>query len=230
MTGPSDRPATAAGAGRPDPSELGAFLAAEGRRARLGAGEYLFHEGDRSLSVYACVEGRIKISLTLPSGRELLLGMKFPGQEFGELSAIDERPRSAAASAAEPSIVATMSGPEFLTRLQDHPDLAFAVLRNLAEQLRHANARLSARNADRIVVRVGTRLLELADLYRRHAGGSGRVDLPISQTDLANWVGTSRESTSRALSELRRDGAIRTGRGTISVLDVAALERAVRSG
>jgi CRP-like cAMP-binding protein len=211
-------------------SELGAFLVAEGRQVRLAAGEYLFHEGDRSLSVYACVEGRVKISLTLPSGRELLLGMKFPGQEFGELSAIDERPRSAAASVAEPSIVATMSGPEFLARLQEHPTLALSVLRNLALQLRRANARLSAHNGDRILVRVGSRLLELTDLYRRHAGAGDRVDLPITQTDLANWIGTSRESTSRALADLRRQGVVQTGRSRITVLDVSALEGAVRAG
>ena len=78
---------------------IGGTIAAHGRLRTYGAGELLFVEGDHSDHVYVCVEGRVRIFLTMPSGRELLVGIKAPGEEFGELSALDGRPRSASAAA-----------------------------------------------------------------------------------------------------------------------------------
>jgi len=216
--------------GPPDLPDLGAFIAERGRRTEFGAGEYLFHEGDRSVAVYACLDGRVGIELALPSGRELLLGMKTPGQAFGELSAIDHGSRSASARAVDDVAVAVLGVEAFLSGLAERPDLAIGMLRDMAGLLRASNARLSARNSESIAARVGGRLLELSHLTRRHAGTIGSVELPITQTDLANWVGTTRESAARALSSLREAGAVRTGRGVIVVVDINLLEVAVRTG
>ncbi len=208
---------------------VGDLVAARGHRLVLSPGQPLFHEGDHSRSVYVCLEGRIRIFVTLPSGRELVLGIKTPGELFGELSAIDERPRAASAVAVEPTVVAHLPGEQFLAELHHEPDIALEVSRNLAEQVRASNARLRARSGDTALVRTGHMLIELARLKRRHANPTGPVELDLTQADIAEWIGTTRESTARALAHFRRAGAIETGRGHIVVHDAAALAVLVES-
>ena len=202
---------------------VGGFIAARGHELRLDVGQPLFFEGDRSDNVFVCVDGRIRVFVTLPSGRELVMGRKDPGEAFGELSAIDARPRAASAVALEASVVAQMSGERFLDELQHEPDLAIAVLRSLTGQLRLANARLRARSGDSALVRTGHMLVELSALKLRHDRGADRIELPISQADIAEWIGATRESTARALARFREAGVVETGRGRVIVHDVSGL-------
>jgi CRP/FNR family cyclic AMP-dependent transcriptional regulator len=176
------------------------FLVADlGRPRSLAPGEILFLEGDHSASVYAVVEGRIRLFVSLPSGQELLLGMKVPGDEFGELSAIDGRPRSASAMATDRSVVAELPSDRFLRAISDRPEYWLTVCQSLSAQLRRANDRLIARNSSSATVRTGRMLVELASLMMRHGGGGDVFELPMTQSDLAEWIGATRESTARAL-------------------------------
>lgn len=209
---------------------VGDYVAARGHAIDLEPGAPLFFEGDESHSVYVCLAGRIRVFVTLRSGRELVLGNKQPGEAFGELSAIDGRPRAASAAAVSASKVALMPGSRFLDQLHHEPDLAIEVLRSLAAQLRLANARLSARSGDSALVRCGHMLVELALLKQRHGRPTRTpIVLDLSQTDVAEWIGATRESTARALATFRTAGVIRTGRGRIVVDDVAGLARLVAS-
>jgi CRP-like cAMP-binding protein len=208
---------------------VGDFIATRGHTATLERAEPLFFEGDRSLSVYACVAGRIRVFVTLPSGRDLVLGMKQPTEAFGELSAIDGRPRSASAVAAEPSVVAHMDGRRFLDELNQAPELAVAVLRGLADQLRRANARLRARNGESTFARTGHMLVEMCSLKMRHDPRPGAIELDITQDDLADWIGATRESTARALGRYRSAGVLRTSRGRIAIDDLHGVVALIES-
>ncbi len=208
---------------------IGDFIASRGHRLSLASGEPLFFEGDRSHQVYTCIEGRIRVFVTLRSGRELLMGMKEPGEEFGELSAIDDRPRSASAIAVVPSVVAHMPGATFLDELRHAPTLALAVLRSLTDQLRRTNARLRARNAESALVRTGQMLVELSSLKLRHDRGAAAIVLDVTQSDIAEWTGATRESTARALAEFRHAGAVETGRGKVIVHDVRTVVDLIES-
>jgi CRP/FNR family transcriptional regulator, cyclic AMP receptor protein len=205
---------------------IGSLIADLGRSRSCRRGELLFLEGDHSRHVYACVEGRIRLFVSLPSGQELLIGMKTAGDEFGELSAIDGRPRSASARALERSVVAELSSEAFLRAIADRPEYWLSVCQSLSAQLRRANDRLIERNSSSATVRAGRKLVELASLMMRHGdGGGGDVfELPMTQSDLAEWIGATRESTARALSRFRRAGLIETCRGRIVVLDVVGLD------
>lgn len=214
---------------RTQPTTIADLVAASGRLRRLGPGEPLFFEGDLSHSAYSCISGRLKIFLTLSSGRELVLATRGPGEGFGELAAIDRLPRSASVAAIEPTVVAQMSGDEFLDELLREPVLAAALLREMAEQVRRMTARLSARNSDTATVRTGHMLLELAGLVRRHGPASARVVLPITQGDLADRIGATRESTARALALFRRAGVVETQRGRVVVSDFEGLEALIRA-
>jgi CRP/FNR family transcriptional regulator, cyclic AMP receptor protein len=208
---------------------LGAFIAARGRKVRVRSGEVLFREGDVSSAVYAVISGRINLFITTPTGRELILGFKVPVQGFGELSAIDAGPRSASAVAMESTLIAQMTGDEFLDELQHVPVLSLVVLRELAEQLRALNTRISARTSDHTPQRVGQLLIELGVKFRRHSPTAGRVVIPVSQEEVAAWVGSTREATSRALALFRTAGAVETGRNRIVIADGNALLQVMRA-
>ncbi len=208
-------------------STVGDVIADLGRRRVHAPGDLLFVEGDHSHSVYVCLEGRVRVFLTMPSGRELLVGIKMPGDEFGELSALDGRPRSASAAAIGRTVVAELRADRFLEALADEPQLVVAVCQNLSAQLRRANDRLVARSSNSTTVRTARMLVELASLMMRHSGSSDSYEVPITQSDLADWIGATRESTARALAEFRRSGLVKTCRGRIVVLDVLGLNDVV---
>ena len=211
-----------------DTPTLGAFVAERGRKVRLRTGELLFREGDESRAVYAVVSGRINLFITTPVGRDVILGFKVPVQGFGELSAIDAGPRSASAIAMESTLIAQMTGDEFLDQLYQVPTLSLTVLRGLAEQLRALNGRISARSSDHTPQRVGQLLIELTVKFRRHGPAGSVVVIPISQDEVAAWVGSTREATARSLALFRRAGSIETGRNRITVVDTESLQRLMR--
>ena len=198
-----------------------------GLRMTLKAGQVLFREGDESNAVYAVISGRIRISMATPVGREVILGIKVSGQVFGELSALDRLRRSATAAATETTILAQLRGDVFLDEVARTPALASLVIRDLSGQLRRANARIATRDTDNTTVRVGHLLVELVEKFRRHATTSGPITLPITQDELAAWVGSTREATARSLATYRRDGLIETGRQKITVVDVLQLSKAI---
>ncbi len=211
-------------------STVGDAITDLGSRRSYAPGDLLFVEGDRSHSVYVCVEGRVRIFLTTPSGRELLVGIKAPGDEFGELSALDGRPRSASAAAIDHVVVAVLPAARYMDLLLGAPHLSVSVCQSLSAELRRANDRLVTRNSNSATVRTGRMLVELASLMMRHGGDADTYELPITQTDLAGWIGATRESTARALARFRRAGLVQTGRGQIVVLDVLGLNEFVSAG
>lgn len=208
-------------------SSVSAAIVDLGQRRSYAPGDLLFVEGDHSHSVYACIEGRVRIFLTMPSGRELLIGITTPGHEFGELSALDGRPRSASAAALDSTVVAELRADRFMELLAAEPHLSVSVCQSLSAALRRANERLVTRNSDSAVVRTGRMLVELASMRMRHGGSEGSFELSLTQTDLAGWIGATRESTARALASFRRAGVVETGRGRITVLDLVGLNRLV---
>jgi CRP-like cAMP-binding protein len=206
---------------------IGDRIVRAGRHRSFAPGELLFVESDHSRHVYAVVEGRVRVFLTTPSGRELLIGIKTPCEHFGELSALDGQPRSASAAALDRSVVAELRAEQFLDMVNASPELMVAVCQNLSAQLRRANTRLLTRNSDGALVRTGRMLVELASLMMRHTDGCDVYEVPITQAELADWIGATRESTARALARFRKVGFVETCRGRIVVIDVPGLSRFV---
>lgn len=200
---------------------------ARGRRRTLAAGQALFREADLSTSVFVCISGRVRLVVSAAAGRELLLDVLVPGDVFGDLSAIDGLGRSASAVAMDASVVVELSGAEYLDAVRADPALALSSLRGLARQLRRANARIRAGETETVAARTAHLLLELADRFA--PDGPGAATVPITQTDLAEWLGTTRESAARALGDLRRAGVITTGRSRIVLSDRPALVALARS-
>jgi CRP/FNR family transcriptional regulator, cyclic AMP receptor protein len=199
----------------------------------------VFHEGDPSTSVFACVEGSVNLTSVTPSGRTVVLGVRTPVHVFGELSALDGAARSATATATTASTVASMTSDAFLDALHEAPALSLVVLRSLSDSLRTGNRRVSSHINDSVLVRVGQRLL---DEWTAHAhlaskqslatgtGPASAFTLTMGQDEFAGWLGVTREAVARALATLRRANAIETSRGRIVVLDPQRITTAISTG
>lgn len=205
-----------------------ADLASLGSERRFGAAEPLMHQGGPSDALYVLLEGRVRVTVVDAEGHELLLDLLGPGDTVGELSVIDGRPRSASVSSIEPGRALRVPTAQFLRFLQQHPPAALALLRVLAQRLRESDDARLRLVSERTDQRVARRLLELAAEHGEVEGDDVRITAPLTQAELASWVGASREGVSYALRDLREAGAITVERRAITVHDLASLrERAL---
>jgi CRP-like cAMP-binding protein len=200
-------------------------LLAAGRRRTFGAGDALFTEGDRSDHVILVLAGRVKVASTTADGREVLFAVLGPGELLGELSALDKQPRSASVIAVEPVEAVAVTVDAFERFLADHPSVPISLLRMVSRRLRDAD-RQRAEFSEDSRGRLARRLLELAERFGEDDGaGTVRITLPLSQDELAAWVGSSREAVARGLRTLRARGWIETQRRRIVIRDLPAVRR-----
>jgi CRP/FNR family transcriptional regulator, cyclic AMP receptor protein len=209
---------------RLDPAAAADFLALGAERARR-AGSTVLIEGDVSDSVLLVRAGRVKVLATTSDGRELVLGIRGPGELLGELSAIadDGRARSASVVAIDDVRVLTVSGAAFRAFVLDHPVIALDLVRTLVNRLREADRQRVEFGSLDVAHRVARLLVDLAGQEDAPAEGPVGIGLPLSQEELAGMVSTSRETIARALQGLRRRDLVATGRRSITVLDVERL-------
>ena len=206
-------------------------LRARGWRRRFTRGAVLFEEGGSSEQVMIVLSGRVKISHFTNDGREIILAVRGPGELLGELSAIDQEPRSATALAAEPVEALVMTSEDFQQFVASTPRAAMVMLTGLVRRLREADRKRIEFASYDTVGRVALRLLDLAKQFGEPVGRATaspdavRITLPLSQQELAGLIGASREAVSKALQQLRKRGWIETQRRGISILDPEALRR-----
>lgn len=188
------------------------------RLRRLQKGEILFMESNRADAVYLVRTGAISLFLSWPDGRELVINEMQPGDVFGELAVLTDRPRSATAIARMTSDVIVIPRQDFLTALDAEPRLARRVLEIVAHRLASSSLLESALAfAD-----AEARLAELLLRLDRESGKQG--SLIISQAELAQRLGLARQTVAAILGKWRRFGWLRTGRGRITLLRPDALQ------
>ena len=175
-------------------------LASAGSVRQLVRGDTLFAEGDPPDALYVVTKGRVAIAIANPiDRRESVVALMEPGDLFGELGMLDDRPRSAMARALEPSgVLAVPYGP-VLAMFDAHPQLLWNVTRLLAQRLRAMDEALADSVFLDVTGRTAKRLLELAD-------GSDHFTLPVTQEELAGMVGASRERVNKAIASFIRLG------------------------
>ena len=205
-------------------------LAAGAAPRRFRAGEALFLEGDISDRLFFLERGVVKIASTSASGHEVVLGVRGPGDVVGELSTIDGAPRSASAVSLGDVEAGVLSARDFHAALDADPGAARELLRIVAARLRDADLKRVEFATLDTLGRVATRLLELCERFGQDDANGRRIDLPLSQEELAAWCGASREATVKALKALRELRLVTTGRRTMVVHDADALARVAARG
>ncbi len=209
------------------PDVLGEALRRAGHRRQFAAGQALFVEGDSAERVFVIEAGWVLLSCAAPDGKEVVLGLRGPGDVIGDMSILDGEPRSATALALDP-LEAMVAPASALTAAITDPAVAQAMIRVLAERLRDADRKRVEFSALDTLGRVAWRLLELSERFGSDTDDGVLVELPLSQEQLASWCGASREATVKALASLRSLGTITTGRRRVVIRSPEALSRHAR--
>jgi CRP/FNR family cyclic AMP-dependent transcriptional regulator len=201
-----------------------AFRSQAGLR-RFRAGATLMHEGQRGEEVLLLLEGRVKVICTTAEGKEIVLQFCGPGDLIGELSVVDDRPRSSTVEAFEPVEALALSGGDFRAFLASRPEAVTALLRAISRRFRDMDRKLIEFAASQTLGRLAGRLVELAERYGEPVDDGVEIDLRLTQEELAGWTGSSREAVAKALQSLRDLGLVTTERRRITVLDLGGLRR-----
>ena len=206
-----------------------AALAEAGVRRRYPPRAYLFMEQDEPTQVYLVEIGLLRIDRLTHSGRPVLHELATPGDLVGELGAVDDSPRSATASTLTDTRLLAIPARDFREVMRTSSDLAMATLTRGRRRLRARSSQLVDATARSASARVAARLLRLVE--REGAPGpSVELRLPITQEELGQWAGLSREGTVKGLAELREAGVLETGRRRVHLKDLPALERIATTG
>ncbi len=168
------------------------------------AGASVFRKGDVDNDLMIVVSGAIKLSATSSSGKELVVNLVQRGHIFGEIAVIDGKPRSYDATAAVDSVVLVVRRSDLLPFLTKRTELCLTFLTTLCERLRRSEAQVQASIFQKAGPRLARRLLDIATVHGRSEGSITRIVAPVSQGDLANSIGMSRETVNRQLVKWRR--------------------------
>lgn len=192
---------------------------------RYGKGELIFAQGDPGDALYAVVSGRVRISAMAASGREVFLNIMEPGDTFGEIAVVDGLPRTAAATALDPAVLLAVHRPKFLKLLEREPTLSIHLLKLFCDRIRWTSELFEESACMTAPARLAKRLLILANLHGRRQNDS--LELQISQTDLAQFLGISRQIVNQYLQDWRRRGWVDLSRARLTLCDPDALNGAV---
>lgn len=195
---------------------------------RLRRGEVLFHEGDNGDKLYVVLEGKVKLGRTSSDGRENLLAILGPGSMFGELSLFDPGPRSASVTAVTDAEFAALSHDDLLRWLEGRPAVARGLLAQLAGRLRKANDVVADLVFSDVPGRVAKALLDLAERFGRTADDGVHVHHDLTQEELAQLVGASRETVNKALADFASRGWLRLEPRSVVILDMERMSRRAR--
>jgi CRP/FNR family transcriptional regulator len=181
-------------------------------------GVRVFHEGDRSDACYIVRSGDLRVTREHPDGRAIALATLGPGDFFGELAMLDGEARSASVEALSESELVALPAADVRRLLRGSSEITVKLVVALTRRLREANERISRQSFQTVPSRVAGVLSQLiaeeAPLESREG-----VTIRMTQADLAQLAGTSRESVSRFLAMLERAHVVRVARGRVTVLE-----------
>ncbi|MDO5499450.1 MAG: Crp/Fnr family transcriptional regulator [Propionibacteriaceae bacterium] len=195
---------------------------------QLARGEVLFHEGDSGDQLYVVVGGKVKLGRHGATGRENLSAVLGPGQMFGELSLFDPGPRSMTATAVTPCTLRVLDHADLTPWLAGRPEVAKGLLAQLAGRLRRANDVMSDLVFSDVPGRVAKALLDLATRFGKHTDEGLAVHHDLTQEEIAQLVGASRETVNKALADFAARGWMRLEPRSVIILDLERVARRAR--
>jgi CRP/FNR family cyclic AMP-dependent transcriptional regulator len=203
------------------PKETRARIAGLAARRVYEEGAVIFMRGDPGDSLCGVATGRVRISASAPGGKEVFLNIMEPGDAFGEIALLDGSPRTATATAMARSELIVIPRDAFSALLQSQPQLAAHLIQLLCKRVRWTAEAMEDTALLSVPARLAKRLLSLA-------GAFGGAKVTLSQEELAQFLGLSRQIVNQHLQAWRGKGWISLGRGSVTLDDPQALEQVVR--
>jgi CRP-like cAMP-binding protein len=185
---------------------------------QIAKGELLFYQDDLADAVYVVLSGCISIFLGMPDGRELVINVMHPGDVFGEIALFTDQSRSTGAMGREDAEVVAIPKQSFMDIVEGESDLLRRVLEMTAQRLRLSSERESALAFLDASARIARVLLTLEEQ------GQTKNHIEITQEDLAQHVGLTRQTVATTLGRWRRDGWVETSRGEITIQNRGVIE------
>jgi CRP-like cAMP-binding protein len=197
------------------------------RVERYPAGHEIFAKDDPGQSMMAVLRGTVKMSSVSPEGKEIVFNIMNPGDCFGEIALLDGDERSADAVAMKDCELLVLNRRDFMPILEHRADICMMLLRILCQRLRQTSEQVEDVLFRHLDSRIAKALLRLAESASLHGVRSTTVEIRVSQQDLADMAGGSRESVNKQLQVLQSQGLIDLGKGSILIHDVNAIERLI---
>ena len=206
--------------------DIGELMSVAKRRT-FRSGEVIFHREDPGQVLYVIKEGKVKISLISPDGQEISLVVFGKGECFGEFALLDGLPRSADAVAMEKVECYTLQRSDFHKAIMKNPKIAIQVMEVLSKRLRSTDQMVEDLIFLDVYGRVAKKLLELADTHGTKVENGIRIDVRLTQQELASMVGSSRESVNKVMGYFTDKNFISTDKHKITLHRIADLKRRI---
>jgi CRP/FNR family transcriptional regulator len=197
--------------------------------ARFRKGELIYSPYDRGESLFLIESGRVRLFRSASDGRQVTLALLDPGASFGQIAVLEQPMHDAYAEAMADSVVRMLRLAELERAIGEHPLIAINLMRSLAERLREAEDQIESLAFRPVPARLAGKLLDLMDRYGRVTPSGIRIDERFTHMQLAEMIGTSRETLTKVLNELRDERLIDVRERLVWVLDPDGLDRLKRS-
>jgi len=192
---------------------------------KLSKGQTLFKEGDSGDRLYVVVSGKIKLGTASGDGRENLLAILGPGEMFGELSLFDPEPRTSTATAVTDVRLVSLAHDQVIGLVTSHPQVSLEILRRLAQRLRKSNETLADLVFADVPGRVAKAIMDLGVRFGSQKEDGFHVNHDLTQEELAQLVGASRETVNKALADFAARGWVKLEPRAVLVVDVERLTK-----
>jgi CRP/FNR family cyclic AMP-dependent transcriptional regulator len=197
------------------------------KRRTFRNGEVIFHREDPGQVLYVIKEGKVKICLISPDGQEISLVVFGKGECFGEFAILDGLPRSADAVALEKVECYTLQRSDFHNAIMKNPKIAIQIIEVLTRRLRSTDQMVEDLIFLDVYGRVAKKLLELADTHGTKVGDGTRIDVRLTQQEIASMVGASRESVNKVMGYFTDKNFISTDKHKITLHRISELKRRI---
>lgn len=192
---------------------------------KLNKGQTLFKEGEEGDRLYVVVHGKIKLGRSSSDGRENLLSILGPGEMFGELSLFDPEPRTSTATAVTDARLVSLAHDAVIGLLSSNPQTSLELLRRLAQRLRKSNEVLADLVFADVPGRVAKAIMDLGERFGVQKDDGFHVNHDLTQEELAQLVGASRETVNKALADFAARGWLKLEPRAVLVTDTERLSK-----
>ena len=179
-----------------------------GKKRVFAKNDFVFKAGQNDQNVYVLNRGRVKLFGSSPEGRDVLLWFSLVGEIFGLAECLQEKSRQIYARAAEPCEVLCIAHAPFKAWLAAQPDVALSLMKILTIRMRELGQRFLSLANGNIQMEIAQLLVRLGATYGRSAGQYVHLGIPLTEQDIADMIGSSRQGVSTCLAIMKREGII----------------------